>query len=172
MAQREVVRTHCRWMIRRDMAEVLAIERLSFAHPWTEADFLRALRQRNCIGMVAEQGETVVGFMVYELRKHRLVLLNLAVHPDWRRQGVGRVLAVKLASKLMPAKRVRLETHVRETNLPAQLFLKACGLDAVAVLRRWYDDTGEDAFHFRLQCPGTTGDRPAVAARGEEDDDD
>ena len=44
-----------RWMIRRDMPEVLDIERLSFEFAWTEEDFLCCLRQRNCIGMVAER---------------------------------------------------------------------------------------------------------------------
>ena len=56
------VRVHIRWMIRRDMPEVLAIEHASFEFPWCEEEFLRVLRQRNCIGMVAEYGERVVGF--------------------------------------------------------------------------------------------------------------
>ena len=56
------VRVHIRWMIRRDMPEVLAIEHASFEFPWCEEEFLRVLRQRNCIGMVAEYGERVVGY--------------------------------------------------------------------------------------------------------------
>src|SRR5690348_3144654 len=67
--EKEQVRVHIRWMIRRDMPEVLQTEQHSFEFPWTEEDFLRCLRQRNCIGMVAEQGEKVVGFMIYELHK-------------------------------------------------------------------------------------------------------
>ena len=43
---------HIRWMIRRDMPGVLEIEKLSFEYPWTEEDFIRCLRRRNCIGMV------------------------------------------------------------------------------------------------------------------------
>ena len=56
-----------RWMIRRDMAEVLDIERDSFEFNWTEEDFLSCLRQRNCIGMVAEHEGRVCGFMIYFL---------------------------------------------------------------------------------------------------------
>ena len=73
------VRIHIRWMIRRDMAEVLAIEAESFEFPWSEEDFIRCLRQRNCIGMVAELDDHVVGFMIYELHKNRLHVLNFAV---------------------------------------------------------------------------------------------
>lgn len=43
---------HIRWMIRRDMPEVLHIEESGYAYPWGEEDFLTILRQRNCIGMV------------------------------------------------------------------------------------------------------------------------
>src|SRR5262245_49541922 len=76
--QKEQLRVHIRWMIRRDMPEVLQIEQDSFDYSWTEEDFLRCLRQRNCIGMVAEAGERVVGFMIYELHKSKLHVLNFA----------------------------------------------------------------------------------------------
>ena len=56
-------------MIRRDMPEVIPIETASFEFPWSEDDFVRCLRQRNCIGMVAEMDDQVVGFMIYELHK-------------------------------------------------------------------------------------------------------
>src|SRR4029077_14056264 len=82
--EKEQVRVHIRWMIRRDMPEVLQTEQSSFEFAWTEEDFLRCLRQRNCIGMVAEQGEKVVGFMIYELHKMKLHILNFAVYPSCR----------------------------------------------------------------------------------------
>ena len=81
---------HIRWMIRRDMPSVLAIEQECFEFPWYEDDFIRCLRQRNCIGMVAEHGERVVGFMIYELHKAKLQVLNFAVAGEFRRGGVGR----------------------------------------------------------------------------------
>ena len=80
---------HIRWMIRRDMPEVMRTERASFEYSWTEDDFLRCLRQRNCIGMVAEHGDIISGFMIYELHKTRLHVLNFAVHPSARRNGIG-----------------------------------------------------------------------------------
>lgn len=41
-----------RWLIRRDMPEVMEIEKRSYEFPWTEEEFLTCLRQRNCIGTV------------------------------------------------------------------------------------------------------------------------
>lgn len=136
---------HCRWMIRRDMPEVLEIEGESAWTLWSEEDFLRALRQRNCIGMVAEDKDNrIVGFMVYELRKHHLTLLNLAVAADFRRRGVGRQMVQKLASKLSCQRRSRLRIVVNEGNLGAQLFLRACGFAATKVMPRAFD--GDDGY--------------------------
>ncbi len=140
------VRVHIRWMIRRDMPEVLAIEHASFEFPWGEEEFLRVLRQRNCIGMVAEHGERVVGFMIYELHKAKLQVLNFAVHPEIRRQGVGHQMIAKLVGKLSSHRRTRIALHIRESNLPAQLFYRSQGFRASEVLREYYEDTNEDAY--------------------------
>jgi ribosomal-protein-alanine N-acetyltransferase len=149
--EKEQVRVHIRWMIRRDMPEVLQTEQASFDYAWTEEDFLRCLRQRNCIGMVAEQGEKVVGFMIYELHKTKLHILNFAVHPAYRRAGVGVQMVAKLISKLSSHRRVRITLEVRETNLTAQLFFRSQGFRAMRVLRTYYEDSGEDAFLLQYQ---------------------
>ena len=140
------INVHIRWMIRRDMNEVLDIEQASFEFPWLEDDFLRCLRQRNCIGMVAEFDERVVGFMVYELHKDQLHVLNFAVRPDIRRRGIGHQMVNKLIGKLSRKGRNRIVLEIRETNLAAQMFFKRLGFRAVSVLRDYYDDTVEDAY--------------------------
>lgn len=139
-------RVHIRWMIRRDMPEVLDIESEGFEFPWSEEDFIRCLRQRNCIGMVAEQDERVVGFMIYELLKTRLHLINFAVASSHRRRGIGSQMLGKLLGKLSNQRRSRIVLEVRETNLPAQLFFRSAGFRAVSVLRDFYVDTTEDAY--------------------------
>ena len=156
--EKEQVRVHIRWMIRRDMPEVLQTEQESFEYAWTEEDFLRCLRQRNCIGMVAEQGEKVIGFMIYELHKTKLHILNFAVHPTCRRSGVGAQMVTKLISKLSSHRRTRITLEVRETNLVAQLFFRAQGFRAVRVLRGYYEDSGEDAFLMQYQLAGDPAD--------------
>lgn len=137
---------HIRWMIRRDMPEVLDIENRSFEFTWSEEDFIRCLRQRNCIGMVAEHDERVVGFMIYELHKNRLHILNFAVHSDFRRHGVATGMIRKLVGKLSPQRRNRILLEIRETNLAAQLFFREAGFRAISVLREFYEDSPEDAY--------------------------
>ena len=88
-AEQDLLQIHVRWMIRRDMPEVLRIEQEAFEFPWSDEDFTRCLRQRNCIGMVAEMADSVVAFMIYELHRAKLHVLNFAVARSHRRLGIG-----------------------------------------------------------------------------------
>lgn len=157
--QKELVRVHIRWMIRRDMPDVLRTEHQSFEYAWTEDDFLRCLRQRNCIGMVAEHNDRIVGFMIYELHKNRLHVLNFAVAPSHRRSGIGAQMVGKLIGKLTSHRRSKITLAVRERNLPAQVFFRTQDFKAVRVLRNYYEDSGEDAFLMEYRV-GPEDDHP------------
>lgn len=159
---------HIRWLIRRDMAEVLAIEADGFANPWPEAEFIRHLRTRNCIGMIAESSQgAVVGFMIYELHKTRLRLLNFAVAASARRTGVGSQMLQRLQEKLRYGKRSRIILEVGESNLGAQLFFRANGFRCVAILKDFYEDTGDDAYlmHYRKPLEHEASHDRSIAAK-------
>ncbi len=160
-APRELLRVHIRWMIRRDMAEVLAAEQQSFEYAWTEEDFLRCLRQRNCIGMVAEHQDRIVGFMIYELHKNRLHVLNFAVATDFRRGGIGAQMVGKLIGKLSSHRRSKVTLAVRERNLDAQVFFRMQDFRATRVLRNYYEDSGEDAFLMEFSLELNDADHAA-----------
>jgi ribosomal-protein-alanine N-acetyltransferase len=100
--------------------------------------------------MVAEAGDSVVAFMIYELHRARLHVLNFAVARSHRRLGVGTRMMQKLIGKLTPDRRSRIVLEVRETNLPAQLFFREMGFRAISLLKDFYQDTTEDAYlmHF------------------------
>ena len=145
---------HMRWMIRRDMPEVIDIERLSFPFPWSEEEFLRTLREMNTIGMTVEKRgvtpglwEPVVGFVVYTLLKTRLHVKNFAVHPAWRRRGVGTIMAKRLVDKLSSERRTRITLDVTERNLDASLFFRQMGFRCESMTRGFYDG-GDDALHM------------------------
>ncbi len=150
--------TNIRWMIRRDMPAVMDIEQQSFEFPWSEEEFIRCLRQRNCIGMVAEREDQVAGFMIYELHKNRLHLLNFAVAAAMRRSGVGTAMIEKLSSKLTAERRNRIMLEVRETNLDAQIFFRQRGFRAISVLRSFYEDSPEDAYLMQYRHRAGVGE--------------
>lgn len=146
------INVNIRWLIRLDMGEVLKIEHESFEVSWTDKDFLSCFRQGNCIGMVAEYDQKIVGFMLFELHKSHLNILNFAVATDARRQRVGSQMAQKLIEKFvskMHLKRSAIGVMVRESNLAAQLFFRESGFRAVSVLRNHYEESDEDGYLMR-----------------------
>lgn len=148
------IKVHIRWMIRRDMPQVLDVEWGADPYPWYEEDFLNALRERNNIAMVAVNGEDVVGFFIYGLHKHHIELVKFAVRPEWQRMNVGSQMVKKMQAKLSSHRRTRLLVDVRETNLAALNFFKAQGFIATSVVRGYFDDSGEDAFRMEHTFPG------------------
>lgn len=136
---------HVRWMQRRDWDRVLRIEEACFRYPMTEKQLWEFCRKRNHIQKVAVLFGQVAGFMLYGLHQRCFRLCDLAVHPCYQRKGVGQALIGYLEKKLSP-RRSRIVEKVRESNLGAQLFFKACGFRAVKVERAVFLDTGEDAY--------------------------
>lgn len=94
-----------RWMIRRDMTEVVRLAQYSQFWNWDEEKFLECLRKRNCIGLVAEQGEKIVGFLVYELHKNKLEILNAG----WESSPIFKDMIDKLKGKLSEHSRTALD---------------------------------------------------------------
>lgn len=155
-------KTHVRWMIRRDMNEILAIERMSKAgssvEPWSEEVFVKHLRRRDTIGMVVERNDQVVGFMLYELHSKRLDVLRFELAPDARGRGLGRRMMEKLIGKLTAQRRNRIRIVVSENNVTMQTFLRHMGFRAVSVLRDTYGGTDGDHYVFEYKWRPAEGE--------------
>jgi len=157
---------HIRYQIRCDMPEVLQIERASFGEfAWTEEDFLHCQRQRNCIGMVAEQRDgKVVGYMFYELHDGKLHIVKFAVAPDVQGTGVDAQMVAKLVSKLKSAQTSESKMRNRITVIvPADRedgidFFLGHGFVLLHSLPGYYPtrESGEDALFLRYVLPGET----------------
>lgn len=147
-----LMNAYVRWLIRRDMPEVLDIERQSFEFPWTEQDFLNYLRQRNVIGMVAECNHRIIGFMVYELHKRILNIINFAVDPEFRREGVGSMMVEKLIDKLSQQRRQQLTLTIRLGNSEGQTFFRKCGFVPEEVLLHHFEQN-QPAVKMRYSLP-------------------
>ncbi len=154
----QITTTSLRWMIRADLDAVLSIAKESFENPWSREEFRIALRQSNCAAMVAERNEEVVGYMVYELHKTSIELLNFAVRGRSCRLGVGTVMIDRLKSKVDYQKRNRIVLEIKERNLGGQLFFRQAGFVCTSVLHGWYADTEDAAYRFEYIKRGGNGD--------------
>jgi ribosomal-protein-alanine N-acetyltransferase len=137
-----------RYMIRRDLPEVLGIEEDAF---WPdqadEAGFLEFLRHQRPVAMVAEEGELIAGFALYTVHRNSIALRRIAVARGFRRRGVGRQMIDQLRARLRARGRRTLIVDVPEELDGAHRWLKACGLRAVRVLRREVA-AGGDLYRF------------------------
>lgn len=149
---------HIRWMIRKDVDRVMEIENQSFRYPWTLDDLLWIMRQRNCVGMVAEIDGEVVGYMVYELHKNRLEIKNMAVDTTYRNQGVGSAMVDKLQSKLTSDRRHKVALQISEMNTHAHLFFSRHGFLATEIVRGLYGpECPEDSYRFEYDVKQPAG---------------
>jgi ribosomal-protein-alanine N-acetyltransferase len=129
-----------------DVEAVHQIESLSFSVPWPAHAFAQELRgNRLAHYVVARAGDAVVGFAGTWLMVDESHITTFGVHPDWRRQGIGRqlMLAASDLSIRYGARRMTLE--VRVSNEAAQALYRQFGFLVVGRRLRYYTDDGEDA---------------------------
>ena len=160
--QGKEIQVHVRWMVRRDFAEVLAIEEMCFEFPWTEQEFRQCLQQPNCLGIVAEYEGRIVGFIVYETPKNRIFVTNIAVEPEFQRHGIARQMIQKLVTKMIYQQRHKIAIEIRETNLSALLCFRALGFKAATILKNFYENQSEDAYVLQYRL-GTEHTDPVYA---------
>jgi ribosomal-protein-alanine N-acetyltransferase len=133
-----------------DLEAVLAIERRSFAMPWSESTFRALMRRPSALLVVAEQDGVVAGFAVTWYAADEAELGDIAVLPELRGRGFGRALleGVSAESKRRGARFLFLE--VRESNERARSVYERAGFVLVGRRPGYYVSPREDAIVMRL----------------------
>jgi ribosomal-protein-alanine N-acetyltransferase len=129
-----------------DVPLVHEIERLSFRTPWPAYAFEQELKgNRLARYVVARAGDQVVGFAGVWLMVDDAHVTTFAVHPDWRRQAIGRQLLLNLAELSVAIGARRMTLEVRVSNGAAQALYRSFGFEIAGRRPRYYTDDGEDA---------------------------
>lgn len=129
-----------------DLEAVMEIEEKCFILPWSKLSFLHELLDNErAYYYVAVKDQQILGYIGMWIVLDEGHITNLAVHPSYRRQGVGRALLKNLAfeGKKMGLNYLTLE--VRISNLPAQILYKEVGFVEAGVRPGYYQDNREDA---------------------------
>ncbi len=122
----------------------MTIERRSFPTPWSLGMFVLELSKASSICLAAIRGPRQVGYLIcarYETIWH---VMNVAVAPEWRRQGVAGALLGDLYSRIADPQ-ARLTLEVRCSNQAAIRLYEREGFRGVGLRKRYYQDNGEDA---------------------------
>lgn len=144
-----------------DVDGIVAIENASFRVPWTKEAMIQEIGSRSWSRVVtAVRGDEVAGFMVYWIVASEAHLLNLAVHPEWRRHGMGRAMVRHMIDACRSEGRTDLILEVRASNGAAQSLYLGLGFEVLGVRAGYYSDNGEDALVMLCRLmdpPGAPG---------------
>jgi len=141
---------HLREMCPSDIDQIMAIERASFSCPWSARFFLEEIGVSYSKSLLAEVGGRVVGYLVYWQLPIGVDIHNLAVHPEFRRQGIGRYLLATMIRSASDRGSKNVTLEVRKSNTLAQKLYFSLDFTVKGVRRGYYSDDGEDAVVMAL----------------------
>ena len=123
-----------RWLIRRDLEDVIQIDDVGYVEPWSESKFISTLRKNSVIGVVATNGfNRPIGFCLYELKKTQIEILRMAVSPQWRRKGVASAMIERLKDRVLNRKRSGIVCDVDGHSVFAQYCFNDNGFTGHAI---------------------------------------
>ena len=128
--------------------QIAALERQNFSAPWDENSLLSELNNPLALWLAALDGETVAGYIGSQSVLGESDMMNLAVAPAYRRQGVGKALVNALLWVLSEDNHC-LTLEVRATNAPAIALYEGLGFRQVGRRPRYYLSPPEDALILR-----------------------
>jgi ribosomal-protein-alanine N-acetyltransferase len=126
-----------------DLPQVIAIERRAFPTPWSLAMFVLELSKGDGVCLAARRDEQLVGYVICSRYDDAWHIMNVAVDPARRREGIARSLLHELIARIGEEARITLE--VRPTNRPGIALYESLGFLAAGIRPRYYQDNGEDA---------------------------
>lgn len=148
-----------------DIEEVVTIERASFPSPWSRNMFLEEMRNSNSRLVVFKVRSTVVGYACFWAVVDEAHLMNIAVHPERRHEGLGRLMMGRIESMCLDEGLTRIILEVARRNIPARNLYRSCGFSTIGFRRNYYSVARDDALVMekRLTRPKAQ-DKPALRA--------
>lgn len=134
-----------------DIPAVVEIENLSFSIPWSSRSFMSEIYKPYSIARVAIIGDRVVGYICAERIIDEAHILNLAVHPDFRRMGIGRFLVSRVLEELRKTGCRYIYLEVRVSNIAARRLYERFRFKVVGIRKGYYALPEEDAYVMMLE---------------------
>jgi ribosomal-protein-alanine N-acetyltransferase len=128
-----------------DIPAILEIEQISFSTPWSRESFLNEIYKKYAFSKVAVFEENVIGYICTNYMLHESHILNLAVHPGFRRRDVATILMNEAIRELKKKDCVFMYLEVRISNIGAQKFYERFGFKVETIRKKYYGNPDEDA---------------------------
>ena len=133
----------------RHVTQVAELEKLCFHDPWSEKSIAGELNNLLSLWVVAVEDDRVVGYVGSQTVCGESDMMNIAVHPDYRRRGIARSLVEYLVRELANRGSECLTLEVRSSNESAQALYEMLGFQQVGLRKNYYRNPREDALILR-----------------------
>lgn len=136
-----------------DLDEVMAIERSSFAAPWSKRLFRETLAFPLSVNFVARKkvDNTMVGYANFYLIGNEAHMLNIAIALESRRKGFAEKLLARALQVLKEKKAAEFFLEVRESNADAIKLYRKFGFTMIGKRKKYYTETNEDAIVMHMK---------------------
>ncbi len=131
--------------------QVAALEALCFSDPWSENSVASELRNQLALWLVAVEGDCVAGYVGSQTVMGETDMMNIAVHPDFRRRGVAEALVNALTVELKRMESKCLTLEVRASNEAAKKLYDKLGFSQIGRRPNYYRHPREDALILRKE---------------------
>lgn len=131
--------------------QIALLERECFADPWSQQSIASELHNPLSLWLVAQEGQTLLGYVGSQTCQDETDMMNIAVSPASRRQGVARALIEALVSALRERGSKQLTLEVRASNGPARQLYESLGFLQVGLRKNYYQNPKEDALILRKE---------------------
>ena len=133
------------------VAHVAQLEKICFSDPWSENSVSSELKNSLSCWLVAEEDGEVAGYIGSQTVMGETDMMNVAVHPDYRRRGIGEKLVEALVEALKSRESHCLTLEVRASNAPAKALYEKLGFTQVGLRKNYYRNPKEDALILRKE---------------------
>jgi len=142
-----------------DLDDLVVLERTCFDYHWTREQFLMGLEQGVYVILGIRSHRQLVGYVAFSIIEDEMEILNLAIHPHFRKQKLGTALMEAMLCNCRRRGVKKSFLDVKESNVPAIALYRKYGYEQYGVRRKYYPDTKEDALLFRYdfeqaECKG------------------
>lgn len=133
------------------VSQVAELEKICFSDPWSETSIASELNNPLALWLVATEEGRVVGYVGSQTVMGETDMMNVAVHPDFRRQGIAEGLVEELVSELKRLESGCLTLEVRASNEPAQKLYEKLGFFQIGKRPNYYRNPREAALILRKE---------------------
>ena len=125
--------------------QVAELEKICFSDPWSENSVASELNNPLSVWLVAEENGIVCGYAGSQTVLDETDMMNIAVHPDFRRKGIAAALIAELVRLLKERGSRILRLEVRESNAPAISLYETMGFTQLGFRKNYYRNPKENA---------------------------